>query len=96
MTLPNTEPEFPEWYGSIRGGHAKFFTDEGYQLPCKMHGKTVAVMQFIFTVGIVVGMDDTGYECRYCYGSLAEAYIAYATWLKTGTDEPANYIKRKP
>lgn len=95
MTSLNTEVGTPEWYESLGDEHAKFFIDEGYQLPCKMHGKVVAMMKFIFTVGIVVGMDETGYECRYCYGSAPEAYIAYATWLKTGTDEPANYIKRK-
>lgn len=74
---------------------AQFYQEMGYTGVVKIHGKIVGVYQFIFTWGIVCGMDESGYEHRYCYGSFVEAAQGLAKWLTEGGDEPTGYIKRK-
>jgi hypothetical protein len=68
----------------------------GYAVPIKINGKIVAIGGFLYTTGIVVGMDETGYECRYCYASPLEAHEALVSWILSGELEPSGYIKRKP
>jgi len=55
-----------------------------------------AVQRFLFTAGICVGLDKTGYEYRYCYETVEEAVIALATWDGPNSGHPpGNWIKRK-
>lgn len=52
------------------------------------------VRRFLFTYGLVVGMDDTGYAGRYCYEFRAEAVDALREWDGIG-DPPGQWIVYK-
>lgn len=39
-----------------------------------------AVKQFNFTTAVVVGLDDVGYQRRYCYEHQADAWAALLAW----------------
>ena len=75
--------------------HAKFYTDMGYGMPIKMDGEIVALGPFLYTTGIICGMDETGYKHRFCYHTQHDAEIALLTWIGSDDEEPMNYIKRK-
>jgi hypothetical protein len=69
--------------------------DNGYcfirRLPS---GEWAALSRMAFTVGIVVGLDETGYRCRWCYAHQLEALEALAVW--DGTGNPAGpWLKQK-
>jgi hypothetical protein len=49
---------------------------------------------FLFTVGVIVGIDELGYAGQYCYENLAEATIALDEWTGEG-DPPGPWIKYK-
>jgi hypothetical protein len=83
------------WLEFLSDEHEAFYTDMGYKSPVKIHGKVVAIQQFIFTYGIVVGLDEWGYSHRYCYPNIHEAAAGLITWSLTGSEEPTGYIKRK-
>jgi hypothetical protein len=67
----------------------------GYASPIKINGEIVGISQFLFTFGIVCGLDETGYTHRYCYASALEASEALVSWILSGELEPKGYIKRK-
>lgn len=69
---------------------------DDYILPTEINGEQCGLAPFLFTVAIVVGIDKSGYRCRYCYPSLIDAMGAYADWISLGGPEPSGYIKRKP
>jgi hypothetical protein len=48
----------------------------------------------IFTVGIVYGIDSSGYVGRYCFPSYADAKEALENWDGAG-DPSGNWIKHK-
>ena len=75
--------------------HVKYYTDMGYGMPVKLDGEIVALGPFLYTVGIVVGMDETGYKHRFCYPSQGEAMIALLAWIGSDDEEPPGYIKKK-
>jgi len=75
--------------------HAKFYTDMGYGMPIKLNGELVALAPFIFTTGIICGMDETGYKHRFCYHTENEAMIALLQWIGNADEEPAGYITKK-
>jgi hypothetical protein len=52
------------------------------------------LLRMLFTVGLVVGIEEHGYRGRYCYDSLAEAKSALNEWDGTG-DPNYNWIKWK-
>lgn len=59
------------------------------------HG-IIGILPFMFTHGLVVGMDEIGYECRYCYHTLLECLGAYKDWeAKNWEGEPKGYITKK-
>lgn len=95
IDILDLEPRPRPWFETVDKEHEEFFTEMGYGLICKMHGRTVGISQFIYTTGIVVGMDDSGYEYRYCYHTMAEAAVALMNWVIKGGEEPEGYIKRK-
>lgn len=75
--------------------HAKFYEEMGYSHPIKIDGSIVGISQFLFTFGIVCGLDETGYSHRYCYASAFEASEALVQWILSGDAEPTGFIKKK-
>ncbi len=75
--------------------HAKVYTDMGYGMPIRLDGELVALGPFLFTVGIIVGMDESGYKHRFCYHNENEAMIAFLAWIGSDDDEPIGYITKK-
>lgn len=73
----------------------EFFEEMGYSNCCKINGKIVGLSSFIYTTAIVVGMDETGYEHRFCYHTPHTAMEGLLMWVVNGGDEPTGYIKRK-
>mgnify|MGYP003576196396 CR=1 FL=1 len=69
---------------------------EGYVCPKQLDdGRVIALMQFIFTVGLVVDIDERGnYAYRYCYEKASEALSALCEWDGRG-DPPGNWLKKK-
>ena len=55
------------------------------QLP---DGKWIALHEFIFTWGLIYDIDQTSYQCRWCYDKedWAEALLAFNNW--DGVDKP--------
>lgn len=68
---------------------------EGYNHLREIPGKGVCgIRQFLFTYGLVTGLDDSGYMGRYCYNSEVEALYALDKW--DGTSDPiGKWIKYK-
>lgn len=67
----------------------------GYRQPRQIPGVGIcAIRPFLFTGGLVVGIDQFGYYGRYCYASLTEAILAIETWSGNG-DPPGSWIKFK-
>ncbi len=75
--------------------HIKFYTDMGYGMPVKLDGELVALGPFLYTVGIIVGMDESGYKHRFCYHTQNEAMIALLAWIGSDDEEPSGYITKK-
>lgn len=57
-------------------------------------GEWVALNRFLFTVGLLVGIDRVGYRTRFCYPSWRTAMDALMVWDGTG-DPPGRWIKEK-
>lgn len=53
-----------------------------------------ALMRFIYTTGLCVGVDDGGYVGRYCYSNHADAKEAL-NGIKVDTDPVGPWIKYK-
>ena len=58
-------------------------------------GTLCGLMPQLFTVGLFVGLTDTGYARRYCYEHHQDALDALMTWNGQG-DPPGLWIKEKP
>lgn len=52
------------------------------------------LMRYIFTVGLVYGIDKYDVEGRYCYSGMADAKEALGNWDGTG-DPGGPWIKHK-
>lgn len=66
----------------------------GYHLVTKIGDEWCGLHQQIFTVSLLVGLDETGYKYRYCYETWGEAIMAISVW--DGKDDaPGNWIVRK-
>jgi len=57
-------------------------------------GEWAALGKFIFTTGLLVGIDEVGYRTRFCYKYSTDALIALNAWDGVG-DPPGNWIKEK-
>lgn len=72
------------------------FKDEGYdgvrQLP---DGTWIGILPMIMTFGLFVGLQEYGYERRYCYEHGEDAWTACQEWDGKG-DPPGPWIKEKP
>jgi len=58
-------------------------------------GTVNGVMKFLFTYGLMIGLDIVGYQRRYCYSNIGDAMLALANWDGEG-DPPGPWIKEKP
>lgn len=73
----------------------KICADRGYSPPVLLaSGEWACVGPFIFTFGLLVGLDKYSFRTRFCYESLAQALVALVTWDGTG-DPPGDWIKEK-
>lgn len=69
--------------------------ENGYYNIRVIEGKGVCgINRFMFTYGLVVNLDATGYSDRYCYHTEGEATEALSAWDGTG-HPPGNWIKHK-
>lgn len=72
----------------------EYYYLQGYTCITKINGKICGLKRFIYTTGLVVGLDPIGYQGRYCYHTLAEATEALLIW--DGEGHPSgNWIKYK-
>lgn len=72
----------------------ELLTAHGYtdlRILCK---QVCGVGQFNFTTALLVGLDETGYERRYCYEHRADAQNALLAWNGDG-HPPGPWIKYK-
>ena len=57
-------------------------------------GELAALNKFLFTVGILAGIDEFSYRCRWCFESAEAASRALQAW--DGRDDPPGpWIKQK-
>lgn len=69
--------------------------EEGYFNLREIPGKGVCgLYRFMFTVGLCVGIDETGYHGRYCFKDLMDARVALKDWDGIGDPIPL-WIKYK-
>lgn len=69
--------------------------DHNYRLVKQLpDGTWVGLQQRIFTVGLFVGINESGYEYHYCYATWGEAIMAITVWDGT-QDAPGLWIVRK-
>lgn len=74
-----------------------FLIENGYREIREIPGRGIcALMPFIFTIGLVYGIDEIGYVGRYCYdrSKAEEAVVAIVTWDGIGNPS-GNWIKHK-
>lgn len=74
----------PESFAALGVMHAR-------ELPS---GEWAGVARFMYTHGLLVGVDATGYRTRFCYPTFAAAFNALLTWDGRG-DPPGPWIKEK-
>lgn len=70
---------------------------EGYREIREVPGRGLCgLFNFMFTLGLVVGLDSVGYKFRYCYPheKAFEAIVALKLWDGIG-DPSGSWIKRK-
>lgn len=58
-------------------------------------GVIAGISQMMFTTALVVGLDEAGYQRRYCYERKADAVAALDAWDGSG-DPSGPWIKEKP
>lgn len=59
---------------------AEVLSASGYTDIRVLQAQVCAVKQFNFTTAVVVGLDDVGYQRRYCYEHREDAQTALAAW----------------
>jgi hypothetical protein len=70
-------------------------TKLGYAVPRLLPtGEWAGLQQMFYTVGLFVGLDETGYRTRFCYEDAGQAFIALMTWDGQG-DPCGPWIKNK-
>lgn len=75
--------------------YIKHLEDHGYISPREIPGRGIcALHKFMYTVGIVHGLDDGGYQGRWCYSGMVQAVVAFNRWNGEG-DPPLDWIKYK-
>lgn len=68
---------------------------EGYTQICEKEGRGICgIYRFVFTTGLVYGMDETGYAGRWCFETMCEATSELEKWNGIG-DPGGEWIKHK-
>ena len=72
-----------------------FLTKEGYFNLVEIPGRGICgLYRFVFTVGLVIGINEDGYKGRFCYPHLADAMTDINTW--DGINDPSgDWLKYK-
>lgn len=73
---------------------ADMLLKSGYTDLCVRDSQVCAVKRFNFTTAVVVGLDDVGYQRRYCYEHREDAQAALSAWDGDG-HPPGPWIKCK-
>lgn len=69
--------------------------ENGYRVPRMLpSGEVAAIRNMVYTCGLFVGLDLTGYRTRFCYPDAIAALWALMQWDGSG-DPPGNWIKEK-
>ena len=85
----------PDVHGANQS-FVEFLNANGYtHIKAMQDGTICAIQKQLFTTGIVIGLDRTGYQRRYCYELEAVAREALVQWDGVG-DPPGPWIKEKP
>lgn len=58
----------------------EFLAESGYTDFRTVSGKLCGLQKFMFTTGLVVGLDAAGYEYRYCFENHDQALAALEAW----------------
>jgi hypothetical protein len=73
-----------------------FLNYAGYQFVRQLPtGVWVGIRPMLYTTGLFVGLDETGYVSRYCYEHFRDAVTDCLSWTGVG-DPPGQWIKHKP
>jgi hypothetical protein len=69
---------------------------EGYVRCIRLPTGVIAgIMPQLYTCGLFVGLNESGYSRRYCYATKQQAVEALDAWDGNG-DPPGPWIKEKP
>lgn len=55
----------------------RMLLENGYEHFRMLQGRAIGICKFAFTWGVVFGIDEVGYERRYCFQHRADAQAAY-------------------
>ena len=73
----------------------KILNENGYYMPKLINGKLCALMDYMFTTGIVVNITEYSYERRYCFQHTIEALLAIEVYEDLTQHAPGGWIKCK-
>ena len=74
---------------------AELMFQEGY-VATKLHsGEWLGVRRMAYTTALVIGLDETGYRCRWCYETTDDAVKAWLKWNGEGDAPPGPWVKQK-
>lgn len=73
----------------------KVLDENGYYMPKLINGKLCALMNYMFTTGVVVNISEYSYERRYCYHHQIEALLAIEAYEDLTQHAPGGWIKCK-
>jgi hypothetical protein len=71
-----------------------FLQSQGYASLSERGAKLCGLQSLMFTTGLVVGLEERGYERRYCFEHLRDAASALKQWDGSG-HPPGPWIKCK-
>jgi hypothetical protein len=72
------------------------FEQYGYRNVCRLaNGEVAGIRPMIYTAGLFLGLDQTGWRTRYCYETMVQAQTALEQWDGRG-DPPGPWVKQKP
>jgi hypothetical protein len=72
-----------------------FLIEQGYtDLRVLPDGRIIGISKFMYTYGLMVNLNEYGYDERFCYTDYPTAIAAVNTWDGCG-DPPYNWVKAK-
>ena len=96
MFTVEIDGELGDHYEPVSAESKEYWLELGYTGVCRINGELVGMTPLLYTVGIVVGLDESGYKHRFCYEHAFDALAALTAWIEEGGEAPKGYIKRKP